>query len=116
MATNKMPFSHPADPSDVHGTSWILNQAGQGMQGKRTFAQHRFDARRAQPPVVQPLPHPAGPQIVPQRQEPFLEGMTAGLGRTYNQPSLTSKLIGAGLGAVVGVKLHDAVMKRRRAR
>ena len=35
MATNVMPFSHPASPDDLHGTGWNQDLTGRGMHGKR---------------------------------------------------------------------------------
>ena len=113
--TNDFRMSRPADPSDVGGTSWILNEAGTGQQGKRTFAQHRFDAGRAQPPVVHPLPQDVGPTLIPERGNAFLQGVLASE-LPHARPGLGARLAGGVLGAVIGVKAFEMATRNRRAR
>jgi hypothetical protein len=47
MATNDYSISR-ADWDGPHGTGWNQDLAGQGLHGKRSFAQHRAAARIAQ--------------------------------------------------------------------
>jgi hypothetical protein len=106
MATNEMPFSHPASPDDVHGTSWINNAAGEARP-RMTQAAFRAMTRRSQPQGPLPLPVIPAP-LVGDRPQAFIEGATNGTGRQF-RPSLA----GSVLGALAGVAAYNAIKKRR---
>lgn len=107
MAANPMPFSHPADPSDVHGTGWNQDLAGQGKHGQR---QWQRAPRRSQPA---PLPQPEEVVIVP-RGHAFEQGVMSSAIAQRATTSVGAKIAGAAIGAVIGAKVYDHLKNRKR--
>jgi uncharacterized protein YhdP len=97
---NEMPFSHPADPRDVHGTSWVLNQAGQGRSDRRNRAAI-VRAHQIQP--LRPVASPLQPDVAQQFADEW---------RRDNAPM---RHVGrdALVGGVLGFALVKAAQNRR---